>query len=217
MHVSEDGVASPLELVSAAFYLFKDDAFQCIFILLPSSITLMLLFLHRLIKCAIWFKELHPFINVTAAPHDHIYVERFKHHIMWQGQNWSVLFTMLGSVQSCNIVQLIPIGQHVYKAITVIPYGKAWRKFHVFLGKLYGEGQMCGPFEYGCLLTLSSRCEGYSSGGMHVRLSSYTSSDKTLVFLFGAYRFVTHVEACHSQKEHEGLWWLRFCSIFRVV
>src|SRR6266545_721686 len=195
MHVSEDGVASPLELISAAFYLFKDDAFQCVFVLLPSSITLMLLFLHRLIKCAI----------------------RFKHHVMWQGQNQSVLFTMLGSVQSWNIVQPIPIGQHVYKAITVIPYGKAWRKFHVFLGKLYGEGQMCRPFEYGCLLTLSSRCEGYSSGGMHVRLSSYTSSDKTLVFLFGAYRFVTHVEACHSQKEYEGLWWLRFCSIFRVV
>ena len=34
------------------------------------------------------------------------------------------------------------------------------------MGDLYGCGQMRGPFEYGCLLTLSGRCEGYSSPGM---------------------------------------------------
>jgi len=122
--------------------------------------------LYRSIKSAVRFKELRPFVNVTAAPRERIYAERFKHHVMWQGQNRSVLFTMVGSVQSCNIIQPASIGQHVCKTITIVPYGKSWRKFLLFLGELYGQGQMRGPFEYGCLLTLSSRREGYSSGGL---------------------------------------------------
>ena len=101
------------------------------------------------------FKELRPFVNVTAAPREQIYVEKFKHHVMWQERNRSVLFTMLGSVQSCHLVVPTTIGQHACKAITIIPYGEAWRSFQVFLGQRYGEGQMRGPFEYGCLLTLS--------------------------------------------------------------
>jgi hypothetical protein len=35
------------------------------------------------------------------------------------------------------------------------------------MGELYGHGQMRGPFDYGCLLTLSSRREGYASPGMY--------------------------------------------------
>lgn len=121
--------------------------------------------MNRSILSAMWFKELRPFVNVSAAPRERIYAERFKHHVMWQGLNRSVLFTMLGSVQTCNLVEPTSFGQYVCKAITIIPYGEAWRTFQVFLGGLYGQGQMRGPFEYGCLLTLSSRHEGYSSGG----------------------------------------------------
>lgn len=119
----------------------------------------------RSIKSALCFKELRPFVNVTAAPRDQIYAEKYKHHVMWQRQNRSVLFTMLGSIQSCHIIEPTTIGQHLCKAITIIPYGDAWRKFQVFLGQLYGQGQMRGPFEYGCLLTLSGRREGYSIPG----------------------------------------------------
>jgi hypothetical protein len=83
---------------------------------------------------------------------------------MWSGQNRSVIFTMLGSVQACHLIEPTTFGQHLCKAITIVPFGEAWRKFQVFMGDLYGQGQMRGPFDYGCLLTLSGRREGYSSG-----------------------------------------------------
>lgn len=85
---------------------------------------------------------------------------------MWSGQNRSVIFTMLGSVQSCCIIEPTTIGQYTCKAITVVPYGESWRKFQVFMGDLYGQGQMRGPFKYGCLLTLSGQREGYATPGM---------------------------------------------------
>lgn len=85
---------------------------------------------------------------------------------MWSGQNRSVIFTMLGSVQACHIIEPTTIGQQVCKAITIVPYGEAWRKFQEFMGNLYGHGQMRGPFDYGCLLTLSGRREGYATPGV---------------------------------------------------
>ena len=130
-----------------------------------ASARLLTLLLCRSIFSTIRFKELRPFLNVTAAPHDRIYTEKFKHHVMWQGQNRSVIFTMLGSVQGCHLIELTTISQHICKAITIIPYGEAWRRFQVFLGELYGQGQMRGPFDYGCLLTFSGRREGYSTVG----------------------------------------------------
>ena len=104
--------------------------------------------------------------TLATAPRPRIYAEKFKNHVMWSGQNRSVIFTMLGSVQGCHLVEPTTLGQHVCKAITIVPYGEAWRKFQVFMGGLYGQGQMRGPFDYGCLLTLSGRREGYSSAGM---------------------------------------------------
>jgi hypothetical protein len=93
---------------------------------------------------------------MSAVLRKQVYAEKFRHHVMWQGWNRSVIFMMLGAVQSCNIIEPTSIGQYVCRAITIIPYGDAWRSFQIFLGQLYGEGQMRGPFEYGCLLTLSS-------------------------------------------------------------
>lgn len=162
LHTSDDGV-SPIELVPRAFELFEGAGRKCVF-----GSFLAILSYHfpcrRSISCALQFKELLPFVNVTAVPCQRIYAEKFKHHVMWQGQNRSILFTMLGSVQACHLVQPTTIGQHVCKSITVIPYGNAWRKFLEFLGQLYSQGQMCGPFDYGCLLTLSGRRKGYSFG-----------------------------------------------------
>ena len=85
---------------------------------------------------------------------------------MWSGQNRSVIFTMLGSVQSCNLVEPTTFGQYACKAITIVPFGEAWRKFQSFMADLYGQGQMRGPFDFGCLLTLSGRREGYSTLGV---------------------------------------------------
>ena len=82
--------------------------------------------LHRSIMSALKFNELRPFVNITTVPHPRIYAEKFKNHVMWSGQNHSVIFTMLGSVQGCHLVEPTSLGQHVCKAITIVPYGKAW-------------------------------------------------------------------------------------------
>jgi hypothetical protein len=102
---------------------------------------------------------------------------------MWNGQNRSVIFTMLGSVQGCHIVEPTTLGLHICRAITIIPYGDAWRKFQTFLGDLYGHGRMRGPFDYGCLLTLSGRREGYSTPGL---LSSSSSLYSRYFLIFHA-------------------------------
>jgi hypothetical protein len=136
-----------------------------IIIVYTFSCSLFSLLFYRSISSALRFGELRPFVNVTAVPRPRIYAEKFKNHVMWSGQNRSVIFTMLGSVQACHIIEPTTIGQHICKAITIIPYGEAWRKFQIFLGDLYGHGQMRGPFDYGCLLTLSGRREGYTSPG----------------------------------------------------
>ena len=138
---------------------------EIIFIMFISTYSFILP-LRRSITSALQFNELRPFVNVATAPRPQIYAEKFKNHVMWSGQNRSVIFTMLGSVQGCHLVEPTTLGQHVCKAITIVPYGEAWRKFQVFMGGLYGQGQMRGPFDYGCLLTLSRRREGYSSAGM---------------------------------------------------
>lgn len=137
-----------------------------VIIIYTFSGSLFHFFLYSSINHALQFGELRPFVNVTAVPRSRIFAEKFKNHIMWNGQNRSVIFTMLGSVQGCHIVTPTAIGQYICKAITIVPYGEAWRKFQLLMGDLYGIGQMRGPFDYGCLLTLSSRREGYSSPGM---------------------------------------------------
>lgn len=129
-------------------------------------LILSYLLFKRSITSALQFNELHPFVNVTSIPRPHIYAEKFKNYVMWSGQNQSVVFMMLGSIQGCHLVELTSLGQHICKVITIIPYGKAWCKFQVFIGDLYGQGQMRGPFDYRCLLTLSGRCKGYSTLGL---------------------------------------------------
>ena len=134
-----------------------------------------ILLVYRSINNALQFVEFGPFVNVTAVPRSRVYAEKFKNHVMWSGQNRSVIFTILGSVQACHIVEPTTLGQHTCKAITIIPYGEAWRKFQVFMGDLYGHGQMRGPFDYGCLLTFSGRREGYISPGKCLFSSMYFS------------------------------------------
>jgi hypothetical protein len=73
---------------------------------------------------------------------------------------------MLGSVHASNVIQPLQLKNYKIKSLTVIPFGESWRKFERFLGGLYGAGgEMLGPFDYGCLLKLTSCREGGYSGG----------------------------------------------------
>ena len=105
------------------------------------------------------------------------------------------------------------IGQYTCRAITIIPYGEAWRRFQSFMGDLYGHGQMRGPFDYGCLLTLSGRCEGYTSPGMFPLFIDYNFC----IYLIFESRKLWNFEPGHSQKKFEGFWRLRRYRFFRVV
>jgi hypothetical protein len=84
--------------------------------------------------------------------------------MLWDGSNKPVVFSMLASVHASNIIQPLQLKNYKIKSLIVIPFGDSWRKFENFLVSLYGAGEMQGPFEYGCLLRLTSRCEGGYTG-----------------------------------------------------
>jgi hypothetical protein len=73
---------------------------------------------------------------------------------------------------------------------------------------------MRGPFDYGCLLTLSGRHEGYTSPGV---CCSFSSMLPLVSNLFPNLRSLWHVDPCHSQKKYKGFWRLWLCCFFRMV
>jgi hypothetical protein len=83
--------------------------------------------------------------------------------MVWPGSKQNAIFTMLGAVTSCNIINSTTIGNHRYRAVTIIPHAPSFAGFTSFLGRKYGCDEMFGPFEFGCQLTFSSRREGLSS------------------------------------------------------
>ena len=93
LHINDDGSTSPIELVAGAFSLFNGAAFKLVSYILALCHPLIFVLhcfalpFHRSIASAICFKELQPFVNVTAVPRDQIYAEYYKHHVMWQGRN----------------------------------------------------------------------------------------------------------------------------------
>lgn len=91
-------------------------------------------------------------------------VDNFRHDVLWESSKKPVVFTMLASVHSCNLIQPLQLKNYKIKALTVVPYGESWNQFAELLGGLFGSGEMQGPFEYGCLLRLTSRREGGYSG-----------------------------------------------------
>ena len=70
--------------------------------------------------------ELRPFVNVTAVTQSQISVKAFRNHVLWQDSTHSVIFMMIGTIQSCNLVTLTTLGQHLCKTIMIVPYGHAW-------------------------------------------------------------------------------------------
>ena len=108
------------------------------------------------------FKQCIPFVNPANVSPDQLSVGDYK-HIIWSGSKQNAIFTMLGAVTSCSIINSTTIGNNRYRALTIIPYGPSFDGFTNFLGNKYTCTDMFGPFEYGCLLTFSSRREGLSS------------------------------------------------------
>jgi hypothetical protein len=54
-------------------------------------------------------------------------------------------------------------GPYKIRALTIIPSATSFDSFRKFLWKQYGTPEVYGPFDYGCLLTFSSRREGLTS------------------------------------------------------
>jgi hypothetical protein len=118
----------------------------------------------RSLDSAVSFKFLQPFANISSLAVGDVSIDNFRHDVLWESSKKPVVFSMLASVHSCNIIQPMQLKNYKIKALTVIPYGESWNQFAVFLGGLYGAGEMQGPFEYGCLLKLTSRREGGYGG-----------------------------------------------------
>ena len=106
-----------------------------------------------------------PFANISALKPDDVSVDNFRHDVLWDGTNKPVVFSMLGSIHASNVIQPLQLKNYKIKSLTVIPFSDSWCKFEKFLGGLFGAGEMLGPFEYGCLLKLTSRREGAFGSG----------------------------------------------------
>ena len=76
--------------------------------------------------------ELCPFVNVIAVTRPQVSADAFRNHIMWKNSACNVILMMIRTVQSCNLVNLTTLGQHLCKAITIVPYGQAWQIFLLF-------------------------------------------------------------------------------------
>jgi len=118
----------------------------------------------RNINSAVSLKRLQPFANIDALAVSDISIDNFWHDILWEGSNKPVVFSMLSSIHASNFIHPLQFKNYKIKGLTVVPYGDSWHGFEVFLGRLYGPGEMQGPFEYGCLLKLTSRREGGYGG-----------------------------------------------------
>lgn len=96
------------------------------------------------------------------------------------------------------------------RALTVVPLGVAWEKFRVMLAGLYGSGEMLGPYEYGCLLRLTSRREGAFGGlsRLSVALSlSYACIGSTSVPAVPAGTPRKNAKAFSSSREKAATVW----------
>ena len=145
-----------------------------------------------------------PFVNPARISPDSLLVGDYK-QMIWPGSKQNAIFTMLGAVTSCNIIHSTTIGNHNYRAVTIIPYAPSFAGFTSFLDNKYACNDMFGPFDFGCPLTFLSRHKG---------LSSACSS----VFFFFNWMCVNDVSdrwICSSSEyetEYEGFWVLCKCS-----
>jgi len=119
------------------------------------------------------FKSLPPFVNPSNFPSGDLTVSDYK-NIIWPGSKENAVCMMFGAVHSCHIIHYAMAGLNKIRALTIIPTATAFDSFHRFLRKQYAAPEIYGPFDYGCLLTFTSRREGLTS--------SYGSSQPTISF-----------------------------------
>ena len=133
----------------------------------------------------------------NGGPHSQIFTDKFKNHVMWSGQGCSVIFTMLGSVQGCHIIELTTLSQHVCKAITIVPYGEvgvnsrdSWEYFMAMVRweDLLSMGACWPSLVDTMVLTFLVCCP------FHQYIAS-------CVYIVPESRQLWCVDSCHSQKE----------------
>ena len=108
------------------------------------------------------FESLPPFVNPSNYPSGDLAVSDYK-NVVWPGSKDNAVCMMFGAVHSCNIIHYTTAGLHKTRALTIIPTATAFDGFRHFLWKKYAALDIYGPFDYGCLLTFTSRREGLSS------------------------------------------------------
>ncbi|KAF8800471.1 hypothetical protein BYT27DRAFT_7313649 [Phlegmacium glaucopus] len=162
----------PMELGSGAFEYFDE-------------------IINRNLDSAVSFKQFQPFASVDAIAVSDVSVDNFRHDVLWEGSHKPVVFSMLSSVHASNIIQPLQLKNYKIKGLTVVPYGDSWHGFEAFLGGLYGPGEMQGPFEYGCLLKLTSRREGGYGGTSSLVPSTPTTTPRKNLKAFASSRTKT--------------------------
>ena len=111
---------------------------------------------------ALNFKALLPFVNPSNFPPAELAISDYR-NVIWPGSKDNAVCMMLGAVHSCNIIHYTMAGSNKIRALSLIPSAAAFDNFRHFLWQKYAASDIYGPFDYGCLLTFTSRCEGLTS------------------------------------------------------
>jgi hypothetical protein len=116
----------------------------------------------RSLMASVEFNSLYPFVNPARFSPDGLTISDYK-NVMWPDSKENAVCMMLGAVHSCNIIHPTAAGNNKIRALTIIPSTPAYQDFQHFLWKKYSTSVLYGPFDYGCLLTFTSRREGLTS------------------------------------------------------
>ena len=116
----------------------------------------------RSLMASLEFKSLPPFVNPSKFSPSDLTLSDYK-NVVWPGSKHNAVCVMFGAVQSCNIIHSTTAGPNKIRALSIIPSSTAFDSFNHFLWKQYDAPELYGPFDYGCLLTFTSRHEGLTS------------------------------------------------------
>lgn len=108
------------------------------------------------------FKSLPPFVNPSNFPSGDLTMSDYR-NVIWPNSKGNAVCMMFGAVYSCNIIHYAMAGPNKIRALTIIPSSTSFDGFRRFLWNLYDTPDIYGPFDYGCLLTFTSRREGLTS------------------------------------------------------
>ena len=123
----------------------------------PQGMSWFLFF--RSLMASLNFKSLPPFVNPSNFPPGDLTLSDYG-NVIWPGSKGNAVCMMFRAVHLCNIIHYAMAGSNKICALTIIPAATAFDSFCHFLWKLYVTSDIYGPFDYGCLLTFTSRREG---------------------------------------------------------